>query len=497
MIPEKTKILIVEDESIVASDIEGSLRSIGYEVIGKAASGKEAIILIEAHRPHLVLMDIVIMGEVDGIDTATFIRSNYHIPVVFLTAFADENTVGRAKAAEPFGYVIKPFEERELHTCIEVAIYKHHQERTLEESRAWFFTMLTSMGDATIAVDRDMCVTFMNPVAEHLTGCQEKESIGMPISKIAPMNTGKSGETIECLVKKSLQDGVTVYLTSDTVLTSKRGFNVPVGDSIAPIKDAKGNIIGAILVFQDFSVIKQDGEKTRRDNMDLKRSNEDLEKFAAFASHDMREPLRKVISFGNLLKKKYGNVLDEQGKDYLDRMQNATLLMEGYMGSLLNLARIGAVNAPMQYVNLNQAVASVVSDLESRLRESGGTVEIGDLPTLNADPIQMCQLFQNLICNALKYRKKDVSPVVKITAIRNDAENKFWEISVADNGIGMDEKHRHRIFEPFERLHGRGEYEGSGLGLAICRKIVERHNGTISVTSETGKGSAFIVKLPA
>jgi PAS domain S-box-containing protein len=497
MLPEKAKILIVEDESIVARDIETSLLGFGYEVVGKAASAKEAIVQTDAHRPHLVLMDIVLSGDVDGVDAAAFIRSNYRIPVVFLTAFADEGTVERAKTAGPFGYIIKPFEERELRTTIELAIYKHRQEKALEESRDLFITMIKSMGDAMIAVDRDLRVTFMNPVAAYLTGHDEAVSIGKPIDEIAFIKCLNSGEAIGDLARKTLREGITVYLGADTLLTNKRGFDVPVGDSIAPIKDAKGNIIGAILVFQDFSAVRRSEEQARRDSLELRRGNEELRKLTAFASHDMREPLRKVMSLGSLLRKKYGDVLNDEGRDYLDRMQSATLRMEGYLGSVLNLARIGAAKTPMQPVDLNRAVADAVSDLEPRLRETGGTVEYGGLPTLNADPVQMCQLFLNLIGNALKYRRPDAAPVVKIDARRLEGQKAFWEIAVADNGIGMDDGRLNRIFEPFERLRERKDVEGWGIGLAICRKIVERHGGELSVVSKPGKGSTFSIRLPA
>ncbi|MGE5343586.1 MAG: sensor histidine kinase [Candidatus Omnitrophota bacterium] len=230
----------------------------------------------------------------------------------------------------------------------------------------------------------------------------------------------------------------------------------------------------------------------------LERSNRELQDFAFIASHDLQEPLRKIQSFGELLKTKFSQFLPGDGSDYIDRMSNAATRMRSLIDDLLAYSRVTTKNHPFVNVNLNLILADVISDLEVRLKDCGGKVESGKLSVVYADPTQMHQLLQNLISNALKFKKPDVPPVVAIYArfVEGRDSEKCTQLCVQDNGIGFDEKYLDRIFMPFQRLHARTTYEGSGMGLAICRKIAERHHGTITAKSTPGQGATFIVTLP-
>jgi light-regulated signal transduction histidine kinase (bacteriophytochrome) len=227
---------------------------------------------------------------------------------------------------------------------------------------------------------------------------------------------------------------------------------------------------------------------------ELERSNEELESFASVASHDLREPLTKITGFSELLSECYGGVLGEDGRDYVRYIQDAGSRMSNLIDSLLKLARVTTTGQPFEPVHLGTALAEVASDVDERLRKSGGRIEVGSLPKILADRMQMYELFQNLVSNAVKYRKENEAPVVRIESHRMSSG--FWEITVSDNGIGFEQESTGRIFRPFERLHRRG-FEGHGIGLAICLKIVQRHGGEITARSEPGKGSTFIVRLPA
>lgn len=226
----------------------------------------------------------------------------------------------------------------------------------------------------------------------------------------------------------------------------------------------------------------------------LKESNQALQEFVSIASHDLQEPLRKVGTFGGMLEQRFSGVLGEQGKGYLDRMLDANRRMNLLLKALLEYSRLTSRAGAFTEVDLAKIVREVLSDLEVRLKETGGKVQVGDLPVIHADPTQMRQLFQNLIGNALKFHKEGEKPAVKVgsTVVRDKLQ-----IEVDDNGIGFEEQYLDRIFAPFQRLHGRSEYEGTGMGLAICKKIVERHGGTIRAESVPGKGSTFIISLPA
>ncbi len=226
----------------------------------------------------------------------------------------------------------------------------------------------------------------------------------------------------------------------------------------------------------------------------LQQSNQALQDFASIAAHDMKEPLRKVISFGNMLRQKYEDSLGQTGSDYLQRMLNATERMQSLLAGLLDYSRVAMASEPFKEVDLSDLIGEVISDLEVRITKTGGEVHIGTLPVISADPTQMRQLFQNLIGNALKFHKPGEKPTVQVRSVSHSDSGS--QIVVEDNGIGFDEQYLDKIFAPFQRFHARSEYEGTGMGLAICKKIVERHGGSITAKSTPGAGSKFIVTLP-
>lgn len=230
-------------------------------------------------------------------------------------------------------------------------------------------------------------------------------------------------------------------------------------------------------------------------NAELQRSNRELEDFAYVASHDLQEPLRKIQAFGDLLEEEYSQKLEE-GKLYVDRMQHAAVRMRMLIEDLLAFSRVTTKAQEMVEVDLNKIIKETLSDMEVRIKELHAKIEIEKLPVVKADPMQMRQLFQNLISNALKFHKKGVPPHVKIYPMKNLKQRAKHIIYVEDNGIGFDEKYTDRIFTVFQRLHGKDEYEGTGVGLAVVRKIIERHRGIIMAKSRLGQGAKFILTLP-
>lgn len=238
----------------------------------------------------------------------------------------------------------------------------------------------------------------------------------------------------------------------------------------------------------------------------LAKSNQELQNFVHVASHDLQEPLRKVLAFGNQLKTKYGKKIGDKGQDYLERMENAAEQMQALINDLLTFTRITTMAQPFVSVDLARVAQEVISDLEVSIEQTGGRVEMADLPTIDADPVQMHQLFKNLIDNALKFHRKDDAPIVKIhsefimdnegRSNTNSGNGECCQITIADNGMGFDEKYVDRVFGVFQRLHGRSEYKGTGIGLAVCRKVIELHGGTITAKSIPGQGTTFIIILP-
>ena len=265
-------------------------------------------------------------------------------------------------------------------------------------------------------------------------------------------------------------------------------------------------IAGAIANSLLYSQRKQAEEALAWQAAELARSNAELEQFAYVASHDLQEPLRKIQTFGGRLESTSGDALSDQGRDYVSRMRDAAGRMQALIDGLLTLSRVTSRAQPFVPVELSPAVREVLSDLAVRIEGDGAVVEVGGLPTIDADPTQMRQLFLNLIGNAIKFRRDGVPPVVKVhsellqgpagNASEGRESDGVCPIVVDDNGIGFDQSQAGRIFALFQRLHSRGEYQGTGIGLAICQKIVQRHGGTIIAIGVPGQGARFIVRLP-
>ena len=228
----------------------------------------------------------------------------------------------------------------------------------------------------------------------------------------------------------------------------------------------------------------------------LERSNQELEEFAYVASHDLQEPLRKISAFSGLLVEECGEAVSVDGREYLDHILGAVTRMQTLINDLLQLSRVATRAKPFTPVDLNMTLREVLEDLDARIQESGGTVSVEPLPTLDADAVQMHQLFQNLIANALKFRKPDAAPVVRVRVLESDAGTNRVVLCVEDHGIGFEPRFEERIFGLFQRLHGRQAYEGTGIGLAVCRRIVERHGGRITADGRLGEGAVFRLELP-
>jgi PAS domain S-box-containing protein len=371
--------------------------------------------------------------------------------------------------------------------------------RTLEQRlrdserhfRSWF-------EDAPIAcheVNRDGIVVCVNQAECELFGFPPEEMIGRPIWDF--MAAEDREKTKAGLLQRIADEQPLAPLERE--YKRRDGSSVVMEIHQKRIRNAAGRATGLRTFLLDITERKR-AEKTLHEQAEkLARSNAELEQFAYVASHDLQEPLRKIQAFGDRLRGKYDATLGPEGLDYLTRMQNAAARMQVLIQDLLSLSRVASHAKPFAQVDLGDVVRMVISDLEIRIQERSGRVEAADLPVLFGDRGQLAQLFQNLIGNGLKFQKPGESPLVKVSSeavILSDGSGAAWRITVEDNGIGFDEKYRERIFQIFQRLHGRSEYEGTGIGLAICRKIVERHGGVIAAHSSPGAGAKFVITLP-
>ncbi len=274
--------------------------------------------------------------------------------------------------------------------------------------------------------------------------------------------------------------------------------------SFVPVYNHENVTFGCLIVAEDIGIFSLSEDELRNRLYALESAKESLEQFAYVASHDLQEPLRKIRAFGDRISTRYADKLDETGQDYFERMQGAAGRMQVLIDDLLKYSRVGRVQNGFEQINLNQLVGTVLVDMETTIEESGATVEVGSLPIIEGEPTQLRQLFQNLLSNAIKFRRAKVISYVevqakKLVAGQTNLYNQsidYYEITVQDNGIGFEEKYLDRIFNIFQRLHGRNKYPGTGIGLAICRKIIDNHQGDIYATSRVGAGATFHIILP-
>ncbi|HXV18813.1 MAG TPA: PAS domain S-box protein [Candidatus Omnitrophota bacterium] len=368
-------------------------------------------------------------------------------------------------------------------------------EEEIRNTQAFLSSILENIPDMIFVKDaRELRFVRFNRAGEELLGYPREDLIGkndydfFP-KKEADFFTSKDRAVLE---GRKLED-----IPEEPIHTRNKGERVLHTKKI-PIVDENGDPQYLLGISEDITEYRKAQEALIQKTAELARSNaerEQLQLFTYLASHDLREPLQKVMGFGDLLKSHYGSKLEERGQDYLERMQNATLRMSHLIEDILRFSRVTTEGEKFERVELGEMAREALVDLELAITESGGTVEVGALPAVQADRMQMRQLFQNLIGNALKFRAKDRPP--KVVLESHKLPDGQYEVLVRDNGIGFEEKYLEKIFRPFERLHGRGEYHGSGIGLAICQKIVQRHGGTLTAKSVPGQGSTFIVRLPS
>jgi len=385
---------------------------------------------------------------------------------------------------------------------------KLHAEKTLRQHEMRFGALVQNSSDMISILSPGGEILFESPSIKNVLGYEIDELVGSQSFAIIHPDDAEDR-------KKILET-----VASDPAFVIQKEFRFKHKDgswrfleTVSRLfEDEENNLRGVLINSRDVTQRKMDEEKLRLYMTKLEKSNRELQDFAYVASHDLQEPLRKVQAFGDRLQRKCGELLNEEGQDYIKRMRDASARMQTLINDLLTFSRVTTKAQPFKPIDLRKIADEVVSDLEVRIEQTGGSIEIGELPVIDADALQMRQLFQNLIGNALKFHRPEAKPHVKIYAeklaangasfemngesIKIGGEKDFCRVVIEDNGIGFEEKYLDRIFTVFQRLHGRSEYEGSGIGLAVCRKIVERHGGQITAKSSPGEGARFYIELP-
>lgn len=355
--------------------------------------------------------------------------------------------------------------------------------------------ILMTAAEGIYGIDGKGIVTFINPRACAMLGYEEHELIGKNMHSVVhhSRRDGSIYPREECSLHSAGEVGES---PDGDVFWTKSGQAIPIEASSSAI-DAANKPAGAVVTFRDITNRKRDELALRRYAQELKRSNLELQEFAYAASHDLQEPLRKIQAFGERLNNKCYEALDDSGRHYLERMVDAATRMRHLIDDLLSYSRVNSKTTSFLPVDLAAVVADVLSDLEPRIAGQDAKIRVGELPAIEADPGQMHQLFLNLIANALKFRRPDVTPSISIEgSVEVGEHGAMARIAVADNGVGFEPRHADRIFGMFERLHGRDEFDGTGVGLATCRKIAERHSGELTAWGEPDAGAVFTLVLP-
>lgn len=547
-------ILVVEDEGIVAKDLQSRLKKIGYHVPVIVSSGEEAILKIAEVQPDLVLMDIQLKGKIDGIEAAEHIYFQYNIPIIYLTAYADDRTLERARLTDPFGYLLKPFKEKELQTSIEIAFSKHKQQKQLEENQVRFLTAIKSIGEGVITCSEQGLITFMNPVAEKITGWKQNEAYHQQLATVFQIVNKKVQNVLEIPVNTEN----ILCLQKEATLFSKTGIEVPVEYFVTSIENKKNNNIGVILVFRDITerqISLEACQKQLEQEHLLSKLIEISQKkddFLSTVSHELRAPLSNMKMAIQLLQNK---PLAEQGQQYLNILKAECDREMDLINDLLDLHRTEAGNTHLlnpEVLDLHYWLPNIIESYATRIQEYEQILQVNiptDIPPLISDSAYLTRILGELLNNACKYtapggeislsvhyegdKEKQDGEVKRhvlaevLSSERNglkwrDEENVISSESLQvypsnsysikpstsqlistpcttitiRNSTEIPDTALPRIFDKFYRFRSPAfkKQPGSGLGLALVQKLVEQLQGSIEVNSSDG-WTTFTLKL--
>ncbi len=488
------KILVVDDETVITAQLEEHLTFMGYEVVGSAACGEEAVNMARDLTPDIILMDIVMLpGGLDGIDAAAMIQAEQDIPVIFLTAFADNRHVERARHVEPFGYILKPFQEREVKACIEVALHKKKIERKLRESEERHRSVVETAGEAIVIVDSRDNIVSWNRAAETMFGYARVEAAGRPFTRMIPEGLRKE---IEDEMHQIVATGQSARFERKVEYSGLRkdGCEFPMEFFLTTWNTREE--IFCTMIMADISERKRIEEALRASEQQLRVLNASKNKFFSIIAHDLKNPLMSFLAFADLLKD-FNNWEEEQIEKYTRQFRDSAENLAALLENLLTWSKIqrGLAEYQPQQIAINHIVAWSIQLLKPHAEQKQITLRnsIQEEIPVSADVNMVDTVIRNLISNALKFTNS--GDTVDVSA-RQAAHN--IEVSVSDTGIGIPEKKLPQLFriEAKTQRTGTAGEKGTGLGLILCKEFVEQHGGGIWVASEVGKGTTFTFSLP-
>ncbi len=478
----KGAILIVEDERILAMNLERRLIRLGYSIPAVAGSMEDAVAMARDVQPDLVLMDVVLEGKNDGIEAARRIRECLDVPIVYLTAISDTETLERARQTEPAAYLTKPCEESTLRTTIEIALQRHRLERKLkaeiaERKRAEerLRHIFESSPIGVCLVTRKLGFVEVNPALCTMLGYTVEEMSKLSVEDI----THPDDREISCeLTRKLFAKGESFRLEKRYV--TKNNEVIWAQTTVTPLNE---ETLYALAMIENITERHQLADQLSCQREELARSNAELERFAYVAAHSLQEPLRMVSAYCEILHQRFSHKFGEDADEFIGYAVEGATRMRRLVGDLFLYSRAGEGGRMALPVECTALCHAVLESMNDALAAADATVTVDVLPTVRGSGAQLTRLFHNLISNALKYR----GPMKPRVRIRAREEGEFSCFSIEDNGIGIPPDQLDQLFLPFR---------SAGIELAVCKRVVENHGGRIRVESSLGKGSTFYFTLP-
>lgn len=498
-----SRVLVVEDEGLIAEEIKDRLERMGVNVVAMSATGEDAVQRAGELRPSIILMDIRLRGSMDGIEAASRISHLYNIPIVYLTAHSDDATLARAKQTTPYGYLLKPFEERDLRIVLEMALHKHVTEVELKQSRELYAETLSGLIEGVISADDRACVSFMNPAAERMTKWSAGEAKGHPISEVLSIRNVATRVEMHGFMGRVLITGEPLIL-DEALLVSRDGSEIPVFESIAPLRNSSKSVTGAVLVLRDLT------EKKRADAA-LKEASQRIQnmqkmdaigRLAGGIAHDVGNMMMIVLGNGEIVLNKLCQNAGCHGK--LDAILRAANHSSTLTRQLLAFSRKQALSPKPLMLNevvesMHQMLVSLLSkqiQIETRLSDA--------IPMVLADKGQLEQVVMNLSINArdampnggtLTFETSNLSIDKPDSSFPDLKPGQYVMLTVSDTGVGITDEAKAHLFEPYFTTKKAGE--GTGMGLAAVFGIIMQLNGRIDAQSVLNKGATFRIFLPA
>ncbi|MBC7883118.1 MAG: response regulator, partial [Anaerolineae bacterium] len=414
----QTRILVVEDEELIYEYLVQVLESSGYTVVGTTDTGEEAIERTLALKPDIVIMDIRLKGSMSGIQAAVAIRENLDVPIVFSTAFSGQQLLDEAKTAMPYGYLLKPYKEREVHAVLQIALYRHRFDCATRKNQQWLYAILQSVGDGVVVCDAQARVLFLNHAAEQLTGHHQADASGISISKILPLIQELSGQPIPHPLLEAMHIGRSVNIPAATQLVRADGSRLPVADSCAPIKNDLGHIVGGVSVFRDDTARRESekallaAEHTRRlevQMVEMKKLDQLKEEFINTINHELRTPIANMKLAIHMLEK-VG--VSENGKHYLQILKSECLREHELVDDLLEMQQAEAGDIPLnpESLDVETWLSRLLDGFCERIAERSQKLAVHVSPSslqVIADRRYLERVLSELINNACKYTPED------------------------------------------------------------------------------------------